>query len=57
MTILSNGVETMRPRNCLTSLRTPKKEGRGGGEKSRMDGTRVPIGKMVGSRTPETTKE
>ena len=27
MTVPSDGVETMKPRNCLTSLRTPKEEG------------------------------
>lgn len=26
MTVPGDGVETMRPRNCLTSLQTPKEE-------------------------------
>lgn len=30
MTVPGDGVETMRPRNCLTSLRTPKEEGPAG---------------------------
>lgn len=27
MTVPGDGVETMKPRSCLTSLRTPKEEG------------------------------
>lgn len=59
MTVPGDGVETMRPRNCLTSLRTPKEEGPAGLVNIKnWNGTRVPIGaEMVGSRTPEATKE
>lgn len=57
MTVLSDGVETMRPKNCLTSLRTPKKEAPGGCECQEWTGQECQLGEMVGSRTPEATKE
>lgn len=60
MTVPSDGVETMRPRNM--SDKSPNSQGRKAPRREvnikELDGTRVPIGsEMVGSRTPEATKE